>query len=73
MSTMLNLARARLGRHGPVIAMHAGARNGQAKRWPTRHFAALADQLTEELDALVVVTGAPNEAPLAHSIADQAL
>ena len=72
MSTMLGLARARLGRRGPVIAMHAGARNGQAKRWPTGHFAALADQLAEEMDALVVVTGAPNEAPLAHSIAEQA-
>jgi lipopolysaccharide heptosyltransferase II len=69
MTSMLRLARARFGRTGPVVAMHAGARNGQAKRWPTRHFAALADQLAEELDALVVVTGAPNEAPLARDIA----
>lgn len=69
MTTMLRLARARLGRNGPIVAMHAGARNGQAKRWPTRHFAALADQLATELDALVVVTGAPNEAPLARDIA----
>jgi lipopolysaccharide heptosyltransferase II len=68
MAAMLGLARARYGRHGPLIAMHAGARNGQAKRWPTRHFAALADQLAEELDALVIVTGAPNEASLAHDI-----
>ncbi|HET9980472.1 MAG TPA: lipopolysaccharide heptosyltransferase II [Ktedonobacterales bacterium] len=68
MATMLRLARARLGRYGPIIAMHAGARNGRAKRWPTRHFAVLADQLAEELDALVVVTGAPNEAPLARDI-----
>ncbi|HEX6544033.1 MAG TPA: lipopolysaccharide heptosyltransferase II [Ktedonobacterales bacterium] len=68
MATMLGLARAKLGRQGPVIAMHAGARNGQAKRWPTSHFAALADQLAEELDALVVVTGAPNEASLARDI-----
>lgn len=65
---MLGLARAKLGRHGPIIAMHAGARNGQAKRWPTQHFAALTDQLVEELDALVVVTGAPNEASLARDI-----
>lgn len=69
MATMLGLARAKLGRHGPIIAMHAGARNGQAKRWPIRHFAALADHLAEDMDALVVVTGAPNEAPLAHDIA----
>ena len=70
MAAMLRLARARLQRYGPIIAMHAGARNGQAKRWPTRHFAALADQLADELDALVVVTGAPNEAPLARDIAN---
>lgn len=69
MTTTLGVARAKLGRSGPVIAMHAGARNGQAKRWPTRHFATLADQLAEELDALVVVTGAPNEASLARDIA----
>src|SRR6185312_1039445 len=72
MTAMLRLARARFGRTGPIVAMHAGARNGQAKRWPTRHFAALADQLAEELDALVVVTGAPNEAPLARDIAHTA-
>jgi lipopolysaccharide heptosyltransferase II len=69
MTTTLRLARARFGRTGPIVAMHAGARNGQAKRWPTRHFATLADHLAEELDALVVVTGAPNEAPLARDIA----
>lgn len=72
MATMLGLARARHGRRGPIIAMHAGARNGQAKRWPTHHFAILADQLAEELDALVVVTGAPNEASLARDIAHHA-
>jgi lipopolysaccharide heptosyltransferase II len=68
MAAMLGLARAKLGRQGPLIAMHAGARNGRAKRWPIKHFAALADQLTEELDALVVVTGAPNEASLAREM-----
>ena len=72
MAAMLRLARARLGRKGPIVAMHAGARNGKAKRWPTSHFAALADQLAETLDALVVVTGAPNEAPLACDIAQHA-
>jgi lipopolysaccharide heptosyltransferase II len=66
--SLLDVARAELGRKGPIIAMHAGARNGQAKRWPTTHFAALADRLAEDLDALVVVTGAPKEAPLAVDI-----
>jgi lipopolysaccharide heptosyltransferase II len=60
--------RARLGRTGPVITMHGGARNGQAKRWPTAHIAALTDRLVRELDALVVLTGAPNEASLARAV-----
>lgn len=54
--------------HGPVIALHAGARNGQAKRWPARHWAALARRLTTDLGALVVLTGGPSENPLAAEI-----
>ncbi len=60
--------RARLGGTGPLIALHAGARNGQAKRWPARHWAALARLLSERLGAVVVLTGAPNEAPLAGDV-----
>jgi len=30
---------------GPLVVMHAGARNGQAKRWPIEHLAALAQRL----------------------------
>lgn len=64
----LRKARAELGVEGPLVAIHAGARNGQAKRWPPAHIAALADRLVRELDALVVLTGAPNEAPLASAV-----
>ncbi|HEX9037199.1 MAG TPA: lipopolysaccharide heptosyltransferase II [Ktedonobacterales bacterium] len=53
---------------GPVIAMHAGAHNGQAKRWPARHWATLARRLVTDLGALVVLTGAPNEDPLAREV-----
>ncbi|HEU0028945.1 MAG TPA: lipopolysaccharide heptosyltransferase II [Ktedonobacterales bacterium] len=53
---------------GAIIALHAGARNGQAKRWPARHWATLARRLASDLGALVVLTGAPNEAPLAGDI-----
>jgi lipopolysaccharide heptosyltransferase II len=53
---------------GPIVALHAGARNGQAKRWPARHWAMLARRLASGLGALVVLTGAPNEAPLAGDI-----
>ena len=37
-------------------------------RWPTSHFARVAERLVGELDALVVLTGAPSEAPLASAI-----
>jgi lipopolysaccharide heptosyltransferase II len=63
--------RARLGVSGPIIAIHPGARNGKAKRWPLRHYAALADRLVSGLDALVVLTGSPNEAGLANAVLAQ--
>ena len=66
---VLRRARQALGRSGPVVALHGGARNGQAKRWPTGHFAELAERLIRDFDALVVLTGAGNEAPLAEAIA----
>ena len=68
MQATLAEARARLGATGPIIALHAGARNGQAKRWPARHWAALARLLSDELGAVVTLTGAPNEAPLAGDV-----
>ncbi|MFI5275760.1 MAG: lipopolysaccharide heptosyltransferase II [Ktedonobacterales bacterium] len=68
MRATLAEARARLGASGPLIALHAGARNGQAKRWPARHWAALARLLSDELGAVVTLTGAPNEAPLAGDV-----
>ncbi len=61
-------ARKRTGAHGPIVAMHVGARNGQAKRWPTQHFATLAKRLVEEDEALVLLTGAPGEKALAEEI-----
>ena len=68
MRERLAVARERLGATGPVIALHAGARNGQAKRWPARHWATLARLLSDELGAVVTLTGAPNEAPLAGDV-----
>ncbi len=64
----LEAARAEIGATGPIVAIHAGARNGQAKRWPLGHFAALSEMLVQHMGALVVLTGAPNEAPLAQVI-----
>jgi lipopolysaccharide heptosyltransferase II len=64
----LKLERERLGAAGPIVAVHPGARNGKAKRWPLRHFATLCDRLVQEMDALVILTGAPNEALLSREI-----
>jgi lipopolysaccharide heptosyltransferase II len=65
---ILQEEREKIGARGPVVALHPGARNGAAKRWPMRHYADLGDQLARELDAFVVVTGAPNELALSHEI-----
>lgn len=65
---LLDEARKETGARGPIVALHAGARNGQAKRWPLQHFATLAERLVRELDALVVLTGAPSEASLAAEV-----
>ncbi|MGO8947406.1 MAG: lipopolysaccharide heptosyltransferase II [Ktedonobacterales bacterium] len=68
---MMDRARRVMDRHGPMVALHGGARNGQAKRWPTGHFARLAERLVEEYDALVVLTGAPGEVALAQAIQEK--
>ncbi len=69
MRAILDAARASKGASArPIIALHAGARNGQAKRWPARHWATLARRLASDLGALVVLTGAPNEESLARDI-----
>ncbi len=65
---LLDDGRRRLVRRGPVVTLHPGARNGQAKRWPPKHLAALADRLAEEQGALVVLTGGPGEAPIAAEV-----
>jgi lipopolysaccharide heptosyltransferase II len=65
---ILQEEREKIGARGPVVAIHPGARNGTAKRWPMRHYAELGDRLSRELDAFVVVTGAPNELALSHEI-----
>ena len=72
MAELLAIARARTDSAGPIVAIHPGARNGSAKRWPLRSYAVLADRLVTDLDALVVLTGSPNEAPLADEVCRRA-
>jgi lipopolysaccharide heptosyltransferase II len=71
MASSIRAERARRGARGPLVAIHAGARNGQAKRWPPDRIASLAGRLVRELDALVVLTGAPSERPLAEAVLRQ--
>lgn len=61
-------AREVLGGHGiaknaKYICFHLGA-NWEPKRWPVRHFAALAGKITERWGLPVVVTGSAQDRPL---------
>lgn len=54
---------------GPLVILAPGAEYGPAKRWPARHFAALADRLTESWpEVQVVLIGSMNERPIATEI-----
>ena len=53
----------------PLIALHPGARNGKAKRWPAEHWGELASLLAERLGATVVLVGASGERDVARRIA----
>ena len=52
----------------PIVAINPGATYGSAKRWYPDRFAAVADALSEEWGAAIVVVGSPAEAPLAGEI-----
>lgn len=53
------------------IALLPGAAFGQAKRWPAGCFAAVGRRLRKQLDAGVVVLGAPAECALCQSVSEQ--
>ncbi len=53
---------------GPLVALHAGARNGLAKRWPTVSWAQLATDLVERLGARVVLVGAGGDLAIAAEL-----
>jgi heptosyltransferase-2 len=57
---------------GRVIALNSGGAYGAAKRWPARHFAALARRLVEQLDHDVLVVCGPNERRVAREIVRRA-
>ena len=51
----------------PVIAINPGATHA-VNRWPTEHFAALADRIDTELGARVIIVGGPDDRPIADEI-----
>lgn len=55
------------GETRPLVVLHPGA-NWPHKRWPTDRFAALADRLIASHGAQVVITGGPDDRPLAEAI-----
>ena len=63
---------ARDGTHrGRLIALHPGATNGNAKRWPLPYWSALAGRLRRD-GATVVLVGGPEDRALARTIRDAA-
>ncbi|MEE8360218.1 MAG: glycosyltransferase family 9 protein, partial [Candidatus Omnitrophota bacterium] len=50
-----------------LIVLNPGG-NWPPKRWPKESFAEVADRLSSELNAKVVITGAPSDMGLAHDI-----
>lgn len=53
----------------PMVMLNPGA-NNPAKRWPPDRFAHVADEIASRHDALVLINGAPAEAPLVSQIID---
>ncbi|MFH1753364.1 MAG: lipopolysaccharide heptosyltransferase II, partial [Candidatus Omnitrophota bacterium] len=50
-----------------LIVLNPGG-NWPPKRWPKESFAELSDRLSDELNAKVLITGAPSDMKLAHDI-----
>lgn len=55
----------------PLVALNAGATNSRAKCWPSDRFAVVADRLTEELNAQVIVIGGAGERNYANLVVEQ--
>ncbi|MDD2273211.1 MAG: glycosyltransferase family 9 protein [Desulfuromonadaceae bacterium] len=51
----------------PVVAINPGASH-PVNRWSTAQFAALADRISNELNAAVIIVGGGGDTPLAHDI-----
>jgi len=56
----------------PVVTLLPGAARGPSKRWPAEHFIELAKRLWMELNAVVVLSGGPDDAAACAEIAEAA-
>jgi lipopolysaccharide heptosyltransferase II len=54
----------------PWLVIHPGA-SAASRRWPTEHFATVADQLSDVLDIQIVLTGSRSEADLVNQVGAQ--
>jgi ADP-heptose:LPS heptosyltransferase len=54
----------------PLVGLHVGA-STPGRRWPVESFAALADQLVQELEAQIVLTGSESERELTAAVREQ--
>jgi heptosyltransferase II len=52
----------------PLVLLNPGAQYGAAKCWRPEYFAELADRLSDELNATVLLSGAPRERQIIESI-----
>lgn len=59
------------GRRGPLLGFHSGKGLPLGpERWPVGHFARLARELQERLDARLILTGGPNEVEIVKGVAE---
>jgi heptosyltransferase-3 len=64
------ILQADFGRHqGPLLGFHSGKGLPLGpERWPVRHFAKLARELQDRLDARLILTGGPSEVEIVHAV-----
>jgi heptosyltransferase-2 len=55
-----------------IVALGIGSQNSRAKRWPAERYAALADRLTGEIDASVILVGSEEDSDAAAKVVQHA-
>ncbi|MBX3293660.1 MAG: lipopolysaccharide heptosyltransferase II [Acidobacteria bacterium] len=54
--------------NGQIVALGIGSQNSRAKRWPAERYAALADKLSGELGASVILVGSQEDSDAAAKV-----